>query len=419
MTKEERSRIRTYYEGTEYVSENILNNTPNLFSDIREIYNPIKNIVQGLTNSSIKDLEISSASDNVNLFVNEIWNANNMKSFKNKICKEVYIDGETYIEVIMLPDKKTINYILYKVDDIETLEEENGIINRFKISGTKSIYDEKGEKKDVSVSREYIRFISGKEYRVKKIEQDETGIIETPFSLNYIPVVKFEFNSNIYSALNIVDKINETEAYIRSIFSIHGDPDLHASNIPPYAGTTDKGKGEAQVLLEANYKKKKIIFTQDGSDQLQGKYKYIELTNPMIVEMQNDISRNESRLYTLFPEMLLVDTSTQNVSSETFSMKNNGLRTKISGFRASVLKGIMQLDNTALELLSKVERTTIEDYNFLDPFEEEERQKRINNINLALDIITKAKSIDTEQALSKIIDSISKDTLKELSELYD
>lgn len=84
-----------------------------------------------------------------------------------------------------------------------------------------------------------------------------------------------------------------------------------------------------------------------------------------------------------------------------------------------MLKGIMQLDNTALELLSKVERTTIEDYNFLDPFEEEERQKRINNVNLALDIITKAKSIDTEQALSKIIDSISKDTLKELSELYD
>ena len=84
-----------------------------------------------------------------------------------------------------------------------------------------------------------------------------------------------------------------------------------------------------------------------------------------------------------------------------------------------MLKGIMQLDNTALELLSKVERTTIEDYNFLDPFEEEERKKRINNVNLALDIITKAKSIDTEQALSKIIDSISKDTLKELSELYD
>ena len=284
---------------------------------------------------------------------------------------------------------------------------------------TNGYWDEKGEKKDVSVSREYIRFLSGKEYRVKKIEQDETGIIETPFSLNYIPVVKFEFNSNIYSALNIVDKINETEAYIRSIFSIHGDPDLHASNIPPYAGTTDKGKAEAQALLEANYKKKKIIFTQDGSDQLQGKFKYIELTNPLIVEMQNDISRNERRLYTLFPEMLLVDTSTQNVSSETFSMKNNGLRAKISDFRASVLKGIMQLDNTALELLSKVERTTIEDYNFLDPFEEEERQKRINNINLALDIITKAKSIDTEQALSKIIDSISKDTLKELSELYD
>ena len=160
----------------------------------------------------------------------------------------------------MLPDKKTINYTLYKVDDIETLEEENGIINRFKISGTKSIYDEKGEKKDVSVSREYIRFLSDKEYRVKKIEQDETGIIETPFSLNYIPVVKFEFNSNIYSSLNIVDKINETEAYIRSIFSIHGDPDLHASNIPPYAGTTDKGREEAQALLEANYKKKKIIF---------------------------------------------------------------------------------------------------------------------------------------------------------------
>ena len=82
MTKEERKRIKNYYLGKQYEAENIILNTPNLFIETLEIYNPLKNIVQGLTQASVKDLQINLDNE----ILNEIWKTNNMKYFKNKIC---------------------------------------------------------------------------------------------------------------------------------------------------------------------------------------------------------------------------------------------------------------------------------------------------------------------------------------------
>ena len=416
MTKEERERIKNYYLGKQYEAENIILNTPNLFIETLEIYNPLKNIVQGLTQASVKDLQINLDNE----ILNEIWKTNNMKYFKNKICSETYLYEVCYVEVILLPDKKTINYKLYSVDEVQEVEESNGMLNKFKITGKETYYDEKGDKTEIDVSREYIRSLLNGNFKVIKIESNNGQEMVTPFGLDYIPVIKFEFKSNIIKALNLIDNINEKEAYIRSIFSIHGDPELHASNIEPFGiPETAEGIEEKKNLKENNYKNKRIIFTRDDSE-LKGFFKYIELTNPLITEMQADIVRNENRLNTLFPEILLVDTKTQNVSSETFSMKNNGLRSKITDFRTCIIKGIFELDKTALKMLSKeTAELTIDSYKYLDPFLEEEKEKRINNIVLALDIIEKAKNIDTENQLAKIIDNVSKDTLKELEALYD
>ena len=55
MTGEEKKRIRNYYEGTQYELSNFSSNIPNLFVDTIEIFNPVKNIVQGLVNSSINN----------------------------------------------------------------------------------------------------------------------------------------------------------------------------------------------------------------------------------------------------------------------------------------------------------------------------------------------------------------------------
>ena len=60
MTGEEKKRIRNYYEGTQYELPNFSSNIPNLFVDTIEIFNPVKNIVQGLVNSSINNFKVDN-----------------------------------------------------------------------------------------------------------------------------------------------------------------------------------------------------------------------------------------------------------------------------------------------------------------------------------------------------------------------
>ena len=134
----------------------------------------------------------------------------------------------------------------------------------------------------------------------------------------------------------------------------------------------------------------------------------------MVPEMQNEISRMEQRLANLFPEFLLVDTKTQNVSQETYSMKNNGLRTKILTFRTDFLKGMLEVDNIALRLKGRNQLLTLDDYIYLDPFEESERVSRLNTLSLMLDVIEKAKNIDEEMELKEMINKISKETVQEI-----
>ena len=221
--------------------------------------------------------------------------------------------------------------------------------------------------------------------------------------------------------MNIIDKINETESYIGRIFGIHGDPWLHANGVKQFADVNsgnEKIKKNAQLLEEARYKKKRIINTQN-SKEMEASFKYIELTNPLISEMQNDIARLEKRLSNLFPEYLLVDTATQNVSEETYLLKNNGLKTKVASFREDFIKSLLELDKIALELAGSSDELTENNYKYFDTFMENEKVSKLTTLSLALDVISKAKDIDEEYKLKKLIEKVTDDTLQDLSGLYD
>ena len=372
MTKEERTRVKTYYDREQYSKSNLNKNMPGLFDGTVEIFNPIRDIVKALSNTALKDLGIE------NKKLKEIWEINQMTTFSKKIAKEMYLNEEVFIEVILTPDDQ-IRYILHNVDDVEYTEV-FGEIKKFKVEGEQIYFDENGEEQNREYSREYTKLDTG---TVKRTEKIDNKIIETPFILDKIPVSKFKNDSNIIEALNIIDKINETESYIGRIFGIHGDPWLHANGVKQFAdvnSSNEKIKKNAQLLEEARYKKKRIINTQN-SKEMEASFKYIELTNPLISEMQNDIARLEKRLSNLFPEYLLVDTATQNVSEETYLLKNNGLKTKVASFREDFIKSLLELDKIALELAGSSDELTENNYKYFDTFMENEKVSKLTTIS--------------------------------------
>ena len=135
--------------------------------------------------------------------------------------------------------------------------------------------------------------------------------------------------------------------------------------------------------------------------------------------MQIDIERLEKRLSNLFPEYLLVDTATQNVSEETYLLKNNGLKTKVASFREDFIKSLLELDKIALELAGSSDELTENNYKYFDTFMENEKVSKLTTLSLALDVISKAKDIDEEYKLKKLIEKVTDDTLQDLSGLYD
>lgn len=409
MTGEKKKRIRNYYEGTQYDLSNFSSNIPNLFVDTIEIFNPVKNIVQGLVNSSINNLKVGNKK-----LQDEIWVNNNMKLFAQKICKEMYLSQEIVVEVILRPDK-TVYYIFHDMNDIE-IKESNGEIIYFKVEGTIDESNDKGEIVTKGYKREYILDTATR--KVIKNEEIDGTPNKTPFSLDKVPVIKFVYKNNLYQSLNNIDRINETEAFIRAIQRIHGDPMLHASNVSPFADDkNEKGKENGKKLNDAEYKKQRIIHTKTDKER-QATFKFIELTNPMIPEMQNDIDKKKKNIMDLFPEYVLVDAQTQNVSSETFSMKNEGLKNKISDFRAAFLKGLCELDNIGLRLSSSSEVVVIEDYKYFDLFFEQEKIKKLESINISLDILKKAKDLDMENQLEKNIKILEEEIIKDFGDVY-
>ena len=409
MTEKERKRIKSYYKREQYNPENFNNNTPNLFEDTIEIFNPVKDITKALVSAAIKDLQTK------NELLTETWDYNKMASFSKKICKEMYLEETVFVEIVKdLNDN--IRYFLHNIDNVQYTENFGQLIY-FQVSGEIEFYGENGEPQTKEFTREYKKLENGS---IKFTEIIDGQKFEKPFLLDRIPCVRFNTDSNIIEALNIIDKINEEEAYISNLFDIHGDPVMQAGNLQQFADANsdnEKIKKNAETLEKARYKNKRIIFTPPS--EKEAFFKYIELSRPLITEMQKNIERLEKRLSNLFPEFLLVDTKTQNVSQETYSMKNNGLRTKILSFRTDFLKGLVDLDNSALELMGRNPNVTEDDYTYLDPFEESEKTSRLQTLNLTLDVIQKAQNLDLEANMQSTLKKIQEDAIKDLEGIYD
>ena len=391
MTQKERQRIKNYYEKTQYQQKNITLNTPGLFTGTVEVFNPVANTVRSLSDATTRGL---GATDEA---IKELWENNTMELFARKITREMYLYSEIFVEVI-----RTEAGIRYEALDIDNLEYEmqDGKFMNIKI------------KLDDS-EREYT-FKKGK---VVKTEQGKS----TPYMLNEIPVVRFSIDSNILEGLNLIDAINETEAFIRKILSIQGMPVLHVSNVATFADINSSEadiKKQAQKLKDANYNAQAILTTQDLDETRKANFKYIELTNPLISDMQEHIKRLEERYYKIFPESSLVDASAGAINSSeiTYTLKADGLRNKIANFRLVLLDGMARLDRLGLMLggkqgreLSKIKET----YFYTDVFERQDKIDTLEEIEKMADILNKVKDLETDLDLKAVTDKLT-DDIKEM-----
>lgn len=386
MTQKERQRIKNYYEKTQYRQKNISLNTEGLFKGTVEVFNPLANTVRSLSDAVTRGLGTTDET------IKKLWENNTMELFARKITREMYLYSEVFVEVIKT--EEGVRYEALKIDDVE-YEIQDGKFTYVKIKL------EKGE-------REYL-FKKGK---VVKTEQGKS----TPFILSEIPVIRFSIDSNILEGLNLIDAINETEAFIRKILSIQGMPVLHASNVETFAdiNSTEKEiKEQAQRLKDANYSAQAIITTQD-MDTRQANFKYIELTNPLISDMQAHIKRLEERYYKIFPESSLVDASNGAINSSeiTYTLKSDGLRNKIANFRLILLDGMARLDRLGL-MLSKKQIRELSDiketYFYTDVFERQDKIDTLEEINKMADILNKVKDLETDLDIKAVTEKLTDD----------
>lgn len=398
MEEKTRKRIKNYYLKTQYQAKNFGMNTKNLFKNTIEVFNPISSTVKSLADTVTRNL------DNKKKELEKVWEYNRMKLFSQKICREMYLYSEAFVEVYITNEKQ----IRYKKHDIENI-----------------VFEEKdGEfiKVEISLNQSQKRIYVKEKDKVVLIEEKEGRSQKKPFILKKIPLVRFSIDSNIEEALNIIDRINETEAFIRQIFAIQGFPVLHASNINRFAdinSTNENQRRQAQYLKEANYNAQSIINTNDIDSERKAAFKFIELTNPLISEMQNEIKCLEERYYKIFPESLLVDSSNASINSSelTYSLKAQSFRDKISNFRTNLLFGILELDKISLLFLNIKEEITLNDYEYTDIFENQDRIMKLNEINKIAEVLNNLKNLDIDIDLQKITKELSAQVTEDLIEM--
>lgn len=406
LTNEQKQRIKNYYNRTQYEGANLGRNISNLFSEVNEVYNPINDIVSATISNTIKDLTVENE-----YLQNEVWKNNRMNELAVKICSALYLFSNVFVEAIVNYNNE-IEYLVHDFENIE-YEEVEGELHYFSVKGELVRYDETGTRDTVPYERSYYKIYNKGQYKVIKKEMIGGEENTTPFMLDRIPVVKFVYNSTIYEALNIIDRINENDAFIRNIFTIHGDPILQADNVEEFGKTEE----EIKTLNDARHKRRVILFTE-SDEQRKATFKYIELNNAMVKEMLTDIEKQKKLLIDLFPELILVDTTTQNVSSETFDMKNSGLKSKINTFRKAFLLGLVRLDSVALELMHKGYNLTIDNYKFIDVFKEQEKQARLFSIQKSLEILEKMNALGIVEGYEDNVNEIKKEVILEFNALY-
>ena len=334
-------RAWSFYEHDVYEASYLTEH--GLFSETRERYNPVPKIVfimSALTLQQTVDLEGIGEVDVEP--IEDFWEDNEFQTKKYQMLLWLLLNRRAVVELVRQDEGVTV--VVHDPESVE-IKRVGGQIAYAKIEGTTESWNaEEMVFEEIEVTKEYYNVDGYRQIR-ETIDGDEE---ERPLAFEFIPVIEFTTDYNLWPIFEKVDTHNEISAFLRAVFHIHGDPIIWDTLSGKQMSTDTKDK-----MADSRGKAMKMLHL--GPDGTMG---YLEMQGNIAKLMQAEKASIEENISNDYPEYKLADVLKEgSPSGEALKVKAIEVEAKINSLRSDVEQGVMQLNNMALEMMG---RTPIE-----------------------------------------------------------
>lgn len=356
-------------------------NQRKLDSKIKQIFNPVPNIISMDVSLLTKGLTILGA--------DEIIKNNDFDFIIKELSRYIVIDGIAWLDVTVKKDNVYLSPL--SISEVSNIEyDEGGNIIQITI------------KTDIFEKKYYIDS-NGKKWLKITTEDSET---EIPYVREFIPVIEFtglftdtdDNVSRVEGIEDIIDDINEYESIIKSIAKLHGDPAIYGNVRLDIEEIAEKDQEREAGEL-------KYFEVPEG-----GTLQYLEMTgNVMKYAMEKVIQLKEDVFYD-YPELTLAKIiKGSGMTGYAIALKLTGLETIITGYRENFKMSLQKSLEYALILLGKNPDISI---NF-EPIIPPDKDAQLNRIIQAYT----SGTISFETAVKHTAKIFEEDPVEELDKL--
>lgn len=331
-------RAWKYFNNDKELYEDDYLDEHDLFEKTKLIYNPVPKTTFTMSALTMQEqLEVESEKADA---IKEFWEYNNFQTMKYQILLWLILTKKAVIELVKNDEGVVIS--VHNHDNVK-ITKQNGKMAYVNITGTVQEFDpETKEFAEIEVER---RYYNTDEY--KYIEEYEGGS-ETensrPLTWDFIPVIEFDTDYNLEPMFDKIDEHNQLNAFLNSIFFIHGDPIIFDT----LSGKqfTDETK---ENMKSSRGKAMKLLHLGN-----EGQMQYLEMQGNIAQLMSEEKSHLEEILVNDYPEYKLADLlSSGDPSGDALEIKAIDVISKVKSIRGDISTGIINMNNYALQMEGK------------------------------------------------------------------
>ena len=328
-------RARKYFDNdpelytSDYLGEH------DLFEKTKLIFNPVPKTTFTMSALTMQEsLEVESDKADK---IKEFWDYNGFQKQKYQLLLHLILNKKAIIELV-----STDEGIVISIHDPESVEIKKlgGKTVFAKITGTIEKFDP-NEKKFTETEIERI-YYNTKEYKyIEEYEDGEETENSRPLTWEFIPVIDFKTEYNLEPMFCKVDEHNQINAFLNSIFFIHGDPIIWDTLTGSQFSDDTK-----QNMASSRGKAMKLLHLGN-----EGQMEYLEMQGNIAKLMAEEKKHLEEILVNDYPEYKLADLlSSGDPSGDALEIKAIDVISKIKSIRGDLSTGIMAMNSYALQM---------------------------------------------------------------------
>ena len=328
-------RAWRFYEHRVYTPEYIAEH--GLFDQIQEVYNPVPKIVFIMTALTLQQTILPEAAGDVTA-IEQFWQFNRFQSLKYELLIWLILAKSVVVELIKTDDN-AVGIVLHDPRNVELKYDARSQLVYAKITGQTEIWDERQRVfRQIRVTKEYYN-VQG--YRVVKETIDKQSY-ERPLAFDFIPVVEFTTDYNLWPLFDKIDAYNELTAFLKAIFYIHGDPIIYDTL------TGRQLTSEAKDQLRSS-RGKALKILHLGPDGMIG---YLEMQGNIAKLMLEEKNTIHEHVINDYPEYVLAQLlSKGDPSGEALKVKAIEIESKVKSLRNDLEEELILMNNMALQMM--------------------------------------------------------------------